>query len=258
MATSLDLAHWAADSADHADMTGWCQNYAGECWERAFNRPTPNSYPTATAAYNASDIQSFDWDAAPPCAFHYFDLGGPTGDGHVGMALGSGYMVSATGWSSYAVDDLGKNIYVHRVADYAGHLKYLGWSLTNGDRAQITGFTNPYVTSSGGGDDMPIFAAGNIIVWPNGYCAGYSYDVWEACRLAAAGDTTSSRVNTLVRESWNAARFIENETAALTISMVPPPVSDEHGAHGHLRLILVFSVLALIGAAVAVVLSATR
>lgn len=124
--------------------TSLCQTFAGNCWEEFFGRNTPNSYPTATAAYKASNIVSMDWNAAPPGSYHYFEYGGPNGAGHVGFAMGSGYMASGTGWGTKAVEYLGKHVYIHRVADYAGHLKYLGWAYTNGARAQITGLTDPY------------------------------------------------------------------------------------------------------------------
>jgi hypothetical protein len=121
----------------------YCQTFAGNFWETFFGRLTPNSYSNATEAYQASKIASLDWNAAPPGAYHYFKYGK---DGHVGVALGSGYMASGTGWTTGAVENLGKNVYVHRVSDYANHLPYLGWSYTNGNRAQITGLTDAYAT----------------------------------------------------------------------------------------------------------------
>lgn len=144
MATSLDLAKGGVAASTKSNLAGWCQYYAGTCWEVAKGRPTPNSYPNATAAYRASTIVSMDPNGCPPGGFHYFEYGGANGDGHVGLGLGSGRMASGTSWTNYAEQNLGKSVYVHKVSDYATHLKYLGWSYTNGDREQITGYTDPW------------------------------------------------------------------------------------------------------------------
>lgn len=115
----------------------YCQQFAGEFWETFFGRATPNSYASAAAAYRASSIVSFNPDTAPPGAYHWFEYGSL---GHVGVALGSGLMASGTGRTAGALMNLGKSVYVHRVSTYG--LKYLGWSRTNGARAEITGLTD--------------------------------------------------------------------------------------------------------------------
>lgn len=128
----------------------YCQTFAGNFWETHFGKKTPNSYATATAAYKASKIASMDPNTAPPGAYHYFEYGGQGGAGHVGVALGSGLMASGTGYGTNAIENLGKGVLIHRVSDYARHLKYLGWSYTNGARAQITGLTDHNATAGPG------------------------------------------------------------------------------------------------------------
>lgn len=137
MTTGHDIAARAAAAATRANMAGWCQTYAGLCWSAFFGRGTPNSYSNATAARKASQIVSRDPMAAPPGAFHWFEYGV---DGHVGFALGSGLMANATGRTAGSLHHYGKNIHIHRVADYG--LPYLGWSYTNGARQRIEGLTD--------------------------------------------------------------------------------------------------------------------
>lgn len=142
MTTALAVAEATVAGATQSYVRGgmsYCQQFAGNFWETHFGRPTPNSYASAAAAYRASTIVSHDPAEAPPGAYHYFEY---STLGHVGVALGSGLMASATGYATAAVANLGKSVYVHRVTDYAKHLKYLGWSYTNGARERITGLTD--------------------------------------------------------------------------------------------------------------------
>src|SRR5690606_8746946 len=98
MTTALEIAELTLQRSPVDYVRGgysYCQTFAGNFWETFFGRKTPNSYGNATQAYNASTIVSKDYNAAPPGAYHYFTYGK---DGHVGVALGSGYMASGTGW----------------------------------------------------------------------------------------------------------------------------------------------------------------
>lgn len=117
----------------------YCQQFAGNFWEQVMGRVTPNSYNSAKNAMLASGGLNGDYNAAPPGAYHYFDY---SVYGHVGVALGSGLMASGTGWGTNAVAHLGKHVYIHRVADYARHLNYRGWAMTNGARATLVGLVS--------------------------------------------------------------------------------------------------------------------
>jgi hypothetical protein len=134
MTTALDIAIAATAKAPRSNMTGWCQQFVGLCWEVAKGRPTPNSYASADAANRASTVVSRDPMTAPPGAIHMFK------ENHVGFALGSGLMADASSRVNIAVANLGKYILIHRVKDYP--LTYLGWSYTNGNRERITGLTD--------------------------------------------------------------------------------------------------------------------
>lgn len=72
--------------------------------------------------------------------------------------------------------------------------------------------TNP-ATPNAKDESMPVFLPGNVISWPNGFTNAYDPTVYEACRLASAGDTEPSRVATLIRESWYAADFMTERNA---------------------------------------------
>jgi hypothetical protein len=141
MTTALQLAQRTIatkpTSSYYRGGMSYCQQFAGEAWETHHGVGTPNSYPSADAAYRASSIVSRNPDTAPPGAFHWFAYGNL---GHVGLALGSGLMASGTGRSAGALMNLGKSVYVHRVSTYG--LTYLGWSRTNGARKEITGLTD--------------------------------------------------------------------------------------------------------------------
>lgn len=126
--------------------TSWCQTFAGNFWEEFFGRNTPNGYKNATAAKNASGPLNTNPELAPPGAYHYFTYGTA---GHVGVALGSGYMASGTGRSAGAIQHLGKHVYVHKVSTYG--LPYLGWAKTNGARPQITGLTDSFAVPTAPG-----------------------------------------------------------------------------------------------------------
>lgn len=132
MVTALAIAQAAAAAAPRANMAGWCQQYAGLCISAYLGREAPGGYLNATAAMNASGPRNMNPDAAPPGAMHWYAYGV---DGHVGLALGSGLMASATGRSAGALMNLGKSIYIHRAATYG--LPYLGWTPGNGTRPVI-------------------------------------------------------------------------------------------------------------------------
>lgn len=120
-------------------MVGWGQRLLGDIWSLCHGGvPTPNSYAHLRAAYQASEIVSIDWDEAPAGAIHYFDS---AAYGQGGIALGNG-LVAMVGRSLTAVAHVGKGVNVYRVAEMAAHLRYLGWSLTNGDRPAIINLTS--------------------------------------------------------------------------------------------------------------------
>ncbi len=121
------------------DGESFCQQFAGNFWEQVKGVATPQSYRSAKLAMDASGPLNPDWNAAPAGAYHYYDY---LTFGHVAPALGSGLQVSGTGYSTGALESMGKHVYVHRVADYAKHLNYRGWAMTNGARPTLIGLVS--------------------------------------------------------------------------------------------------------------------
>lgn len=117
---------------DYPDWRGWCQLVA---WYAVRLTGTARedmvTYGMASDAYRASDIVSYDPDAAPAGAMHWWDL--PYPEGHVAVALGDGECLMASGL--LGGDGLGV-IGVREYTRRAGN-PYLGWSNTNGKNDDI-------------------------------------------------------------------------------------------------------------------------
>lgn len=94
------------------------------------------TYPTANAAYRATDIVSLDPYAAPPGAMHFWEW---APDGHVGMSLGGG-QIAMTGTADVVDKMLGNNHGVVSFANYSARKthRYLGWG-NYGQNASIVG-----------------------------------------------------------------------------------------------------------------------
>ena len=122
------------------------------------------TYPTATAARNASTIVSSNAKAAPVGAIHYWRN---PAEGHVAVSLGNG-KVLMTG-TSYALGNggvqKGNNYGITTVDAYTSRMgnPYLGWAHTNGSNPNIQGkitTNNGSAPAAGNGDDMLINVKG--------------------------------------------------------------------------------------------------
>lgn len=114
------------------DWRGWCQLVA---WYAVRLTGTARedmvTYGMASDAYRASRIVSYDPDAAPAGAFHYW--ANPHPEGHVAVALGNGECLMASGL--IGGDGLGV-IGVREYTRLSGN-PYLGWANTNGANDDI-------------------------------------------------------------------------------------------------------------------------
>lgn len=119
----------------------WDNRCAGAAYQTCVATGTAvRTYPTATAARNASMIRSRDISKAPAGAFHFWEywatLGGVYANyGHVALELGGGWALMSNPEASD--EQWGIALGVTNVAEWtrrrAGVLTYLGWSNTYGD-----------------------------------------------------------------------------------------------------------------------------
>lgn len=105
---------------DGGSWNQWCASLM----VRAGNLPDRSVRESAIIAYRASTIVSRDVNAAPPGAFHWWDIGQY---GHVAMATDRGWALMA---SRNVRESWGDAIGVTPVDDYTSRTgaRYLGWS----------------------------------------------------------------------------------------------------------------------------------
>lgn len=143
MATVADFQAYVLDGPQRGrDWDYCCQAFVYNLCETYGHAPV--IYPTATAAYNASQIVSMDPTAAPAGSFHYWAPAGIP-EGHVAIGLGGDQCAMAV--KEWLLDDVwATNVGTTRVSTYAskGGGRYLGWSYTNGendvDMSEFGGF----------------------------------------------------------------------------------------------------------------------
>lgn len=115
----------AHPTRDGGTWSGWCASLIYRFNDAA------KAYPNATAAGDASTIESTDPNAAPIGAFHYW--GGVNGNGHVAQDV-AGRGRSLFMASSKVTESLGQAIGFISFADYQAKagLPYRGWARTYG------------------------------------------------------------------------------------------------------------------------------
>lgn len=125
-----------------AELRAWFdRNYPGRDWYGLCQAVVVNAadatggfvgtYPSATAAYRASSIESYDAAAAPAGAVHYWSVPG-NADGHDSVSLGDGIMLHGYSllWESWGTN-IG-TIGVVAFNEARPSWTYLGWSYSNG------------------------------------------------------------------------------------------------------------------------------
>lgn len=147
MATIDELCAWLNEEYPGRDWDQECQRLVwNSVWHLSGVREGDmHTYPTATAARLASEIESTDAGKAPAGAIHYWRN---PAEGHVGVALGDG-LVLMTGTSAAlgkggvqkGAKGGGSNFGVTTVKAYteARGNPYLGWARRNGRNKTIVG-----------------------------------------------------------------------------------------------------------------------